>query len=118
MKKDNSEKLISKSDLILLVVCIMAGIIAVLVIHLNSKTGLYVKVSVDGEEVETFNLDRDTEYVVKTDAGNNKLVIKDRQAYVSDADCPDKICVKHSHISRVGDTIICLPHKLVVEICE
>jgi len=37
---------------------------------------------------------------------------------VIEADCPDKICVKHTNIKNAGETIICLPHKLVIEIVE
>ena len=32
------------------------------------------------------------------------------------ADCPDQVCVRHSAISRNGESIICLPHEVVVSI--
>ncbi len=32
------------------------------------------------------------------------------------SDCPDKICVHHAAISKTGESIICLPHKIVVQI--
>ena len=35
---------------------------------------------------------------------------------MTDADCPDKICVNHATISDVGESIVCLPHRVVVEI--
>ena len=44
------------------------------------------------------------------------MVIADGTADVTQADCPDKICVDHAPISRDRETIICLPHKLVVEV--
>ena len=47
-----------------------------------------------------------------------RLADKDGSVTVQDADCPDKICEKHRAINRTGETIICLPHKLVVEIKE
>ena len=46
----------------------------------------------------------------------NLLMISDGTAFVSDADCPDKLCVKQRAISRNGESIICLPHKLVIRI--
>ena len=30
--------------------------------------------------------------------------------------CPDLICVRHKAVSETGETIVCLPHKLVIEI--
>lgn len=35
---------------------------------------------------------------------------------IEDADCPDKICLKQGFINKPGQSIICLPHKLVIEI--
>ena len=46
----------------------------------------------------------------------NVLVIKDGVAFVESADCPDEVCVAHLPISREGETIVCLPHRLVIRI--
>ena len=35
---------------------------------------------------------------------------------MKDANCPDKICEGHQKISYKGETIVCLPHKVVIEI--
>ena len=35
---------------------------------------------------------------------------------ISEASCPDKICVNHKRIQKSGETIICAPNKVVVEI--
>ena len=53
---------------------------------------------------------------VITNYGKNILVIKNGSAYVSEADCPDKICTAHRAISKTGESIVCLPHKLVLTI--
>ena len=45
-----------------------------------------------------------------------KLVIENGKARISHADCPDGICEEYRPISYVGETIICLPHKVVIEI--
>ena len=44
------------------------------------------------------------------------MVIEDNKAFMKDANCPDKICEGHSKISYKGETIVCLPHKVVIEI--
>ena len=49
-------------------------------------------------------------------SGCNVIVIRDNVCKVTEADCPDGICVRHGGISHKGEAIICLPHRLVVEI--
>ena len=46
----------------------------------------------------------------------NILVIKNGQVSVSEASCPDQICVHHKKIEHEGESIVCLPHKFVVTI--
>ncbi len=94
----------------------VAGIMCLFLYGFNNNSGAYVKIEVDGKAVETLPLDRDTERVITTDYGSNTLVISGGEAYVSEADCPDKICVHHSKIHRSGESIICLPHKTVVTV--
>ena len=35
---------------------------------------------------------------------------------MEEADCPDRLCVRQGAVSRVGESIICLPHELVVTV--
>ena len=46
----------------------------------------------------------------------NLLVIKDGKADVTEADCPDKLCVHQKAISKTNETIVCLPNKVVVQV--
>jgi hypothetical protein len=74
-------------------------------------------VTIDGIEYGTYPLDEDR--VERIDIGDgeyNILEIKDGQAFMSEASCPDQICVLHSHIRYTGESIVCLPHKVLVEI--
>lgn len=50
--------------------------------------------------------------------GNCILVIKDGKAYMLEADCPNQICVHHSAISHKGETIVCLPNRIIIEITD
>ena len=79
--------------------------------------GAFAVIYIDGEEVEKYPLSENlSETLIKTELGENKVVILDGEAFVSEADCPDKLCVKQGKISKNGETVVCLPHKLVVEI--
>ena len=46
------------------------------------------------------------------------LVIHDGNADMESADCPNQICVHHSAISHTGETIVCLPNKVVIEVID
>lgn len=46
----------------------------------------------------------------------NVLRISQGTASVTEANCPDRLCVKAGAASRTGETIVCLPHRLVVRI--
>lgn len=37
---------------------------------------------------------------------------------MTDADCGDKTCVKTGSIKETGQSIVCLPHRLVITITD
>lgn len=103
---------------------IAVAVIAVLCIALflglyvfNSHKGTYVQIEQDGSVIETLPLDKDTEYNVEIDGKvTNTVQIKGGEVSVSYADCPDQICANHAPVSLAGESIICLPNKVVVSV--
>lgn len=75
-----------------------------------------VTVTVDGALYGTYPLTVDTAVDIPTDGGYNRLVVRDGAAFMDAADCPDGICAAHHPISRNGESIVCLPHKVVVTV--
>ena len=74
-------------------------------------------VYVDGEKLCEYPLSQDTTEKIELGNGSyNILTISEGYADVTEASCPDQICVHHNHIRYLGETIVCLPNKLVVEI--
>ena len=80
------------------------------------KPAAIVVVSVDGTITHEFPLHLEEDFTIYTEHGENHLVISEGQAQVKEASCPDKICVKHPPISESGQTIVCLPNKVVITI--
>lgn len=106
-----------KNDIFLIIAIIAVAIAALSLFAVFSKPGDYVVVNIDGIEANRYPLSDNLKTDIITGDGNiNTLVIEDGRAYVSYADCPDKICVSHRKISRDGESIVCLPHKLVISI--
>lgn len=81
------------------------------------KQGETVIIKVDGTVVKQLALNSDTELdITGYQGGINHIVIQDHTVYMSYADCPDVLCVHTGKISKTGETIVCLPHRVVVEI--
>ena len=105
-------------DIIAIIVMILLSVILVFVfLPAFSKDGDKFKILVDGEVYGEYPLDKDNSYEVEIGGTvSNVVTVKDGQVYMSEADCPDKICVSHRPISKKNESIICLPNKVVVEV--
>ena len=76
------------------------------------KTGSFAEIYVDGELYQKVSLSKDSEIALD----HLKIIVADGAVRVQEADCPDKICVKRGAISKAGQTIVCLPNRVVVKI--
>ncbi len=77
-----------------------------------------ITVTVDGENYGSYQKNRDRTVKIETEYGENTLIIKGGKAHITKSDCPDKTCEKTGEINKAGETIVCLPHKVVVEVTE
>lgn len=84
---------------------------------LLSSPGQQITVTQDGKVLGTYFLtEENTLTFTDEKGGTNRLVIRGGEAYMEDADCPDKLCMRQKAISEKGESIICLPHRLTVEV--
>lgn len=101
---------------------LIAGIIAtaavsvLLVSFVKRDSGETVRISIDGVFYGEYRLSEDRTVTVDEASGYNRLVIENGSAYMAEADCPDQYCMDYKPISNGGETIVCLPHRLVVEV--
>ena len=82
---------------------------------LGQKEAGRVIVEVDGEVYGEYKLQDNQELLINE---TNVLIIENGEVNMYEANCPDQICVKHVSISKNGETIVCLPNKVVVTIKE
>lgn len=81
------------------------------------KNGVSVTVQQNGQVLATLPLNQDTELYLDDGAGGtNTLVIEDHKVFISEANCPDLVCVRTGAISKTGEAIACLPHKLILTV--
>lgn len=81
------------------------------------KTGSYVTITINSEIYQTLPLDQEiTLEIPGENGGSNTLEIKNGTAHIIDADCPDKLCVHQKSIQYQGESLVCLPHKVIVTV--
>ena len=77
-----------------------------------------VKITVDQKLYGTYDLNKNQTITIQNDLGINTIQIQNKDVWMEEADCPDGYCKEQGHISKNKQTIVCLPHKLVVEISD
>ena len=112
LNKENKKRI--SADTILILGLLIAGLLLFLLIKLTKSDGTCVAVSVGGNVVATYSLSEDGEYSIN--GGTNILVISDGCAFLKEATCPDKLCVRQRKISLSGERIVCLPNRVMVEV--
>lgn len=77
-------------------------------------------IEVDGEIVRVFDLvdDGKTEtFRYQDDHGHENVLVRTGMTVtMTEANCSDQVCVRMAPVDLVGDTILCLPHKMLVEV--
>lgn len=106
-----------KADWILIGMLFVVMVVSFFVFMLRPQSkNAVVSVFLDGSEYARYELQIDNIYVIQTKYGKNEITIHDGSVYVSSSDCLEQVCVHHKKIHLAGETIVCLPHKLVVTI--
>lgn len=77
-------------------------------------------ISVNGHEIERINLSKHkgTELldIPEIDCNPETVEVKEQQIRIKKSSCPEQICVRTGYISEPSQTIICLPHKVIIEV--
>lgn len=112
-------KRFGKNDLILLIVLLVAAALGFYFFYFRSRPqGDQVQITIDGTVYGTYSLSKEQKIQIPDASGatTNVLLIKDGKAKMIEANCPDKLCEYQNAISKSGESIICLPNKVVVTV--
>ena len=114
------KQFIRKADIVLLIVLLVLGLAATLVLArtgTGSPADSKVVIKSGGEIYGRYPLSEDSEIEVPAPSeGENTVTIKGGSVSVSSASCKNQICVRHGSISKSGESIVCLPNRLIVTI--
>lgn len=107
---------IRKNDVFLVAALLLLGGGLALFLYATRQDGGIVRVQIDGETVMELPLAEDARLTLGEGGHTNTLVVQDGTAQVTAADCPDQVCVRQGAVRYSGESIVCLPHRLIVTI--
>lgn len=103
-----------KNDLILISIVVTAAALFALLQFIGPvDSSVYIQITVDGDIYGEYSFEKNQEIQIND---TNVLEIKDRKAVMINADCPDQLCVHQRAIFRNGESIICLPNKVIATV--
>lgn len=102
-----------KADRILGLAVLIVCLVLFLMQFFFRREGTAVIIEVDGQVYGTYDLYEDKEIAV---GSTNCVRIENGTAKMTEADCPDHLCIKQGEISADGQMIVCLPNRVTVRI--
>lgn len=109
-----------KWDLIIIIVLIILSLMPIRLLISNNNSGdlKRVIISVNGEEYESLELKENLNKIIKIEEGLeiNEIFINKGQVYMNHSNCTDKVCMRQGKISKIGESIVCLPNRVFIEI--
>ncbi|MEG0291539.1 MAG: NusG domain II-containing protein [Anaerovoracaceae bacterium] len=106
-----------KADIILALIIVITGIASSIFLTFGDDSkGTKAIVHVDNKVYGTYSLLEDREVVIKDQNHINKITISKGKISMNFSNCHSQDCVKQGEIHSPSQSIICLPHKVVVEI--
>lgn len=108
--------MIKKADIVLFFVLLAVGL-TISWASLNSgQTGDKVRISVGGETYGVYDLAQDRTIQVRQNGHTNNIIIQGGHVSMASSDCANQVCVNTGAIYLAGDSIVCLPNRVMVEI--
>ncbi|MDE7325828.1 MAG: NusG domain II-containing protein [Lachnospiraceae bacterium] len=104
-----------KKDVLLAGSLLLAACLLFFVLRPKGDGG-QIRITVDGKLYGTYALSGEEKIRIEQESGVNVIHIRDGAVWMEEADCPDGYCIRQGKMERRGQAIICLPHKLVVEV--
>ena len=104
------------ADIILAIGLIVIGFVMSFFLVFGSDDGAQVEVRTAGELYGIYSLDEDQTVTIKQGSKVNEFEIKDGAVRMLHASCHNHDCIQQGAISKTGETIVCLPNKVVLEV--
>ena len=111
-----------KSDFVIIAVLMILSFLPEIILGASVGKGFsntYAEITISGKLYKTIPLSKhkgEETIELKAKNGVNIIKIKDNKIGIIEADCPDKVCMNPEYIQKAGESLVCLPHKVMIEI--
>ena len=106
-----------KKDFILIFIILLIVVVSFGTNHFtNAKSGKQIEIYVDNELYKTYDIDDEDEIKIESEEGYNVVKIHNHGAQITEASCPDKVCIHEGFITKPSESIVCLPNKVHIKI--
>ena len=102
-----------------IVLLLLAASVIAVILNFRTSDNTHVVILQNNKVIYSLDLSKEEDRsfrIESPDGGWNEVMIENGTICITDADCPDKICEQMGLISKPGEMIICLPHKIIVEV--
>ncbi len=115
-----AKSLWNKKDLLFIAAILLAAGLAFLFFRPQPSESLSrAEISVDGKTVMELDLSEDQVLTVDgAGGGYNRIQVRDGAVSVLEASCPDKVCVHTGTVRYPGETIVCLPNRMIITVIQ
>ncbi len=111
-----------KLDFVIIAVLMLLSFLPEIILGASLGKGFnntYAEITVSGKLYKTIPLSEnkgEETIEIKTKEGTNIIKVKDNKIGIIEADCPDKVCMNPAYIEKPGQSLVCLPHKVMIQI--
>lgn len=102
-----------KGDWAVFAAIVLLALLPLLLVN-HTQKAMWAQVRVDGVAMQRLPLASNGDHPIVTPLGTNLVCVRDGAVCIREADCPGLACVQQGWISRAGQVLVCLPHKLTV----
>lgn len=105
-----------RGDVVILILALLLCAAPLLMLLSTPSVPTRAVVRQNGAVLCTLPLKADAEKEILSPDGSgfNLVRVQSGTVCIADADCPDRTCVRTGAISRAGETLVCLPHRLTI----
>lgn len=106
----------NKNDFKLIIIVIVISLIFIFLYLINKKEANYAFVYHESDLILKIDLNINNIYHVEGDNGDVVIEVKNKKIKVISENSPYHLCSKQGEISNTGESIICLPNKIIIEL--
>lgn len=105
--------------MLIIVMILIASALGVYFIYFSGQSSTKVNIYSEGKLIRTLDLSscsNQTFDIINSSGNKNTVTVSDGMIRVTEADCPDKVCVNTAGIKKDPHPIICVPNRLVISV--